>query len=93
MYRPNVDRIPESAVPGGVYLPGLGGVYLVRGCTWSGVYLPGGAPGLGGVYLPGPGGVYLPGPGGRGGLVYLPGPGGGCTWSGTPPHGQNDTRL
>ena len=89
--------------PRGVYLPGLGGYLpgLGRGCTclvpggctclvwggvpaWSwGVYLvpEGGVPAWSrGVYLPGPGGVYLPGPGG-------------CTWSGTPPRGQNDTRL
>ena len=70
-------------------------IYLVLGgggCTWSqGVYLPGGVPGPGAMYLapggtwswggvPGARGVYLPGggvPGPRGGCT---GPRG-CTWS------------
>ena len=86
----------SGCISGGVP---VGGVYLVRGCTWSrGVYLPWGVYLVRGVYLPWGctwlGGVpawggCVPGPGG----VYLPG---GCTWSGgctgqvlpPPPHGQ-----
>ena len=66
----------EGGVPGPAgCVPGLGGVYLVRGGghTWSG-----GVPGLGAV--PGPGGCTwswgVPGPRG----VYPRGRG--CTWSG-----------
>ena len=83
------ECIPVGCVPPArrPYLPGPGGVYLVRGvpglggCTWSWggcTWSQGCVPGPGDV--PGPGGVYLvcggvPGPWG----VYLvPG---GCTWS------------
>ena len=62
---PHLPGPGRGGVPGlGGSVPGLGGVpglgvYLVRGCTWSGgVPGPRGVPGLGGV--PGPRGGYLP---------------------------------
>ena len=97
---PGVGGVPGPGGPGGVPGPGrctwqvLGGVPgwgIPRGVylVWGVHLVPGGVPGLGGV--PGQG-VYLvwgdvPGQG-----VYLDGPGG-CTWSGTPPCGQNHRCL
>ena len=77
-------------VPGGVYLPGLGGGVPAwpgggvpvwsRGCTC--LVLGGGCTCLvRGGYLPGPGGVYLSGPRG----VYLPCQGGTCLARGVVP--------
>ena len=61
------------------------GVYLVRGCTWSGgVPVPGGCTWSGGTWswggVPGPRGVCLAGLGGVPGQVL-------------PPCGQNHRRL
>ena len=88
--------VPAGDVParGLVY---LWGVYLLRGCTWGIMYLPGGVPAQGctclggvparGLYLLE--GVYLPGvvPAGEG----VPARGGTCP--GTLPCEQNDRQV
>ena len=76
-YRPLVDLIPTCTAEG---------VYLRRGCTCPGVYLPGGVPAKGGCTCPG--GCICQGGTCQAGVpaqaVYLPGGGvpGGCTCQG-----------